>query len=101
MKVIAALVLVTVAAVSIWGLRSRPGRLALDDFAHVWRFSPWGKQFFLDFFGLEIVLALWMVSHALAHDSLGLAVACIALMPVFGSMSAAAYWLLGVAAVGA
>ena len=50
MKVIAVLVLVTVAAVSIWSLRVRPGRPAL--------------------------------------------------MPVFGSMSAAAYWL-GVAAVGA
>lgn len=101
MNAIAVLVLATVAALSIWALRRRPGRLALEDFLHVWRFSPWGKQFLVDFYGMEVVLALWMVGHALAHDSLGLALGCIALMPIFGSMSAAAYWLLGSAAIGA
>jgi hypothetical protein len=90
-------VLVTVAAVSVWALRRRPGDLALQDFIHVWSFSPWGKQFMLDFMGLEVMLALWIVSHALTQDTLGVAIACIALMPVFGAMPAAAYWLLAVA----
>jgi hypothetical protein len=94
MTAIALAVLVAVAAVSVWALRVRPGRLAGEDFVHVWSFSPWGKQFMLDFWGLEVMLALWMVSHATAHDSLLQAVVCIVLMPVFGAMSAAAYWLL-------
>src|SRR5262245_2789240 len=101
MNAIAVLVLGSVAALSIWAMQRRPGRLALDDFLHVWRFSPWGKQFLVDFYGMEVVLALWMISHAVANDSLGLALACIALMPILGSMSAAAYWLLGGAAIGA
>jgi hypothetical protein len=96
MTAIAILVLVAVAAISIWAYVRRPGNLAGEDFLHVWRFSPWGKQFLLDFGGLEIILALWMVSHALAHDSLLLAIGCIVLMPIFGSMSAAAYWLFRV-----
>lgn len=101
MNALAALVLVAVAAISVSALRRRPGSAALDDFLHVWRFSPWGKQFLIDFYGLEIMLAVWMVGHALAHDSLGLAIACLARMPVLGSMPAAAYWLLGGAAIGA
>jgi hypothetical protein len=96
MNVIAAVVLVTVAAVSIWALRRRPGNLAGEDFVHVWSFSPWGKQFMVDFWGLEVILALWMVSHALQHDSLLLAMGCLVLMPIFGAMPAAAYWLIGV-----
>ena len=87
-------VLVTVAAVSVWALRLRPGRLAVADFAQVWGSSAWGKQLLVDFYGLEVVLALWMVRHAVTHDSLLQAVVCIVLMPVFGAMSAAAYWLL-------
>ena len=89
-------VLLAVAAVSVWAFRVRPGRLAGEDFVHVWSFSAWGKQFLVDFGGLEVMLALWMISHATAHDSLGLAVACIVLMPVFGAMAAAGYWLLAV-----
>ena len=96
MTAIALAVLAALAAVSIWAFRRRPGRLAGEDVLHVWSFSPWGKQFMLDFWGLEILLALWMVSHALAHDSLGLAIGCIALMPIFGAMPAAAYWWIGV-----
>jgi hypothetical protein len=96
MTAIALAVLVIVTAISIWALRRRPGRLAGEDVVHVWAFSPWGKQFLVDFWGLEILLALWMVSHALVHDTLLLAVGCIVLMPVFGAMSAAAYWLIGV-----
>lgn len=97
MSAVAIGVLLAVAAVSVWALRRRPGRLAGEDFFHVWSFSPWGKQFMLDFWGLEVMLALWMVSHALTQDTLGAAIACIALMPVFGAMPAAAYWLLAVA----
>jgi len=96
MNALAILVLVAVAAISIWAFVQRPGSRAGEDFLHVWRFSPWGKQFLLDFTGLEIMLALWMISHAAAHDSLLLAIGCIVLMPIFGSMPAAAYWLLGV-----
>ena len=94
MTAIALVVLISVVAVSVWAFWRRPGQLAGEDFVHVWSFSPWGKQFMVDFWGLEIMLALWMVSHAIAHDSLGLAAGCIVLMPVFGAMPAAAYWLL-------
>lgn len=97
MTAIALAVLVAVAAVSAWALRVRPGRLAGEDFVHVLRFSPWGKQFMIDFWGLEVMLALWMVGHATAHDSLWTAVACIAAMPIFGAMAAALYWLVAVA----
>ncbi len=98
MTAIALVVLIMVAAISIWAVSRRPGSLIGEDFVHVWSFSPWGKQFLIDFSGLEIMLALWMVSHALAHDSLVLAVGCIVLMPIFGAMPAAAYWLIGVGA---
>ncbi len=96
MTAIALVVLISVAAISVWAFRLRPGNFAGEDFVHVWSFSAWGKQFMVDFWGLEIMLALWMVSHALAHDSLVLAVGCIVLMPVFGAMPAAVYWLIGV-----
>ena len=98
MTALALLVLIAVAAITVWAFVRRPGSLAGEDFAHVWSFSPWGKQFMVDFYGLEIVLALWMVSHALVHDSLVLAIGCIVLMPVLGAMPAAAYWLIGVGA---
>jgi hypothetical protein len=97
MTAIALAVLVAVAAVSVWALRLRPGLLALEDFARIWASSAWGKQLLVDFYGLEVMLALWMLGHATAHDSLGTAAACIAAMPVFGAMAAAAYWLLAVA----
>jgi hypothetical protein len=57
MTAIALLVLLTVAAVSVWALRLRPGRLGGEDFVHVWSFSAWGKQFMVDFLGLEVMLA--------------------------------------------
>ena len=97
MSAVAISVLLAVAAVSVWALRRRPGSLAGEDFVHVWSFSPWGKQFMLDFWGLEVMLALWMLRHAIEQDELGPAIACIALMPVFGAMPAAAYWLFAVA----
>ena len=94
MDAIAALVLLAVASISIWAFRLRPGSLAVEDLRHIWSFSPWGKQILIDFYALETLLALWMVGHALAHDSLGLAIGCIALLPFMGAMPAAAYWLL-------
>ena len=51
----------------------------------------------VDFWGLEIMLGLWMIQHALAADELALAIGCIVLMPVFGAMPAAAYWLIAIA----
>ena len=96
MHLVGLAVLIVVAAVSVWALVRRPGGLAGDDFVHVWTFSPWGKQFLLDFAGLEILLGLWMISHATAHGSLALATLCLVTMPVLGAMPAALYWLLAV-----
>jgi hypothetical protein len=93
MNAAAAVVLVVMIAVSIWAWRLRPGRQAADQFIDIWRL-PWGRQLTLDFLGLEVILALWMLSDALAHGTWLSAVVCVAAMPVFGSMSAAAYWLL-------
>ena len=69
---------------------TRPGR--------IWRSGPWAKQLYIDLFGLEIILALWLASHAAAQGSWVLFGVCIATMPVFGAMSAALYWILAVAA---
>lgn len=93
MNAIAVVVLATMIAVSIWAWRLRPGSQAAEQFIDIWRL-PWGKQLLLDFVGLEIVLAFWMISDAISHGTWILAVACMALMPIFGSMSAATYWLL-------
>lgn len=93
MKLVALVVLVAVLAVSAWAWRHHPGRAAADEFASIWT-RPWGKQLILDFFGLEAVLALWMLSDAATRGTWAPAIACIAAMPVFGSMSAALYWLL-------
>ena len=97
MFAIALTALVSIAALSVWAYVRRPGRLAGEDFLHVWSFSPWGKQFMVDFWALEVILALWMISHAVEAGSLGLAIACVALMPIFGAMPAAVYWLFAVA----
>jgi hypothetical protein len=40
------------------------------------------------------VLALWMLTDAGSHGTWARAIACIVAMPIFGSMSAALYWLL-------
>lgn len=93
MNAAAAVVLVVMVFVSLWAWRVRPAKQAADQFVDIWRL-PWGKQLMLDFLGLEIVLALWMISDAVSHGTWILAVLCMASMPVFGSMSAAAYWLL-------
>ena len=79
--------------VSAWAWRRAPARQAADQFRHIWQI-PWGKQFYVDFFGLQVVLALWMFADAAARGTLPLAIACVVTMPVFGALSAAVYWLL-------
>ena len=58
----------------------------------MWQIGPWGKQVIVDFYALELMLALWMVAHAAAHGTWILVALCIAAMPVFGAMPAAVYW---------
>ena len=60
------------------------------------RTSPWGKQLLLDFCGLEVVLVLWMATHAYEAGSWLVFGLCVATMPLFGAMSAAAYWLVAI-----
>ena len=93
MNLLAGIVIVVVASVSVWAWRNLPGGKAANQFRDIWSL-PWGKQLMLDFFGLEAVLALWMISDAMAAGTWLSAVLCIAAMPIFGSMSAAAYWLI-------
>jgi len=93
-EIVAIAVVLVYLAISTWALRARPGNLAAEDFLHVWRFSPWGKQFMVDFYCLEVVVGLWMVSHAMANDTLLLAVICLALMPILGALSPAVYFLV-------
>jgi hypothetical protein len=94
MTLVATLVLLVVSGVSLWSLVRAPGRQAAEQFAGIWNTTPWGKQFFFDFFGLATMLALWMLSDAAERGTWVLAIACAAAMPVFGAMSAALYWLL-------
>jgi hypothetical protein len=94
---LAALVLLVVAVQSVIAWRAQPGAEAGQEFLRIWRSGPWAKQFYLDFWGLEVVLALWMVSHAMTNGSWWLAIPCIAAMPVAGAMSAALYWIAAVA----
>jgi hypothetical protein len=93
--VIAAIgVIVSVVLISVWAVRESPDALA--EIGAMWR-RPWGKQIFLDFYGLEIVLLLWMIPHASETGSWVAFGLCAATMPFFGAVSAAAYWLLAVA----
>lgn len=92
---IAALVLLAVASATLWAFKRSPGLGFAEQFGSIWTL-PWGKQVVIDFFGLEVVLALFMVTHA-AGTGAWLAVAvCLALMPMLGASAAAAYWLLAV-----
>jgi hypothetical protein len=92
---VAIAVIAIVAGVSIWALRLR-GAQAIDDFRAIWASGPWGKQIMLDFGGLEIVLLLWMATHASGAGTWLWFWICAVAMPVFGSMAAAAYWLIAV-----
>ena len=91
---IAGLVLIVVASITVWALRRSAN--FFHEFQTVWAL-PWGKQVVLDFYGLELVLALFMVTHAAASGTWLALVVCLVLMPMFGSMAAAAYWLFAVA----
>lgn len=94
MNIVAIVVLLVVALVSVWALRRRPDAIA--DIVPIWG-RPWGKQIFVDFYGLEVVLILWMASHAQETGSWLAFGLCAATMPLLGAMSAAAYWLFAVA----
>jgi hypothetical protein len=94
MFVTALVVLLGVAGLSLWAWRERPGAHMVSDFGSIWQCGPWGKQLIVDFYGLEVVLVLWMATHA-AEAGTWLAFGlCVATMPLFGAMSAAMYWLL-------
>jgi len=97
MSLVAVIVLLVLVPLTIWAWRRAPGRAAIAEFSAIWQNGSWGKQIIADFYGLEAILALWMLSHAMAHETLGLAIGCILAMPIFGSMAAAAYWLLAMA----
>ena len=90
----AILVLVAVALATVWAIRESPDALA--EIGAMWR-RPWGKQIFVDFYGLEIVLLLWMIPHASETGSWLAFWLCAAAMPFLGAMAAAGYWLLAVA----
>ncbi len=92
---IAALVLLTIGSATVWAFRRSPGWGFAEEFGSI-RTLPWGRQVVLDFFGLEVVLALFMVSHAAGSGTWLALIVCLALMPIFGSSAAAAYWLLAV-----
>lgn len=91
---IACAVLLAVAVQSVRAWRERPGQQAGQDFLQIWQSGPWGKQFYVDFVGLEVVLALWMLTHASAHGTWLVVIPCLLTMPVLGAMSAALYWIV-------
>jgi hypothetical protein len=93
MQLVALTVIAVWFPVTLWAWSRAPGRQAAEQFTAIWQ-PPWGKQFYVDFFGLEIVLALWMLADASARGSWALAIACIVAMPVGGALPAALYWLL-------
>ena len=97
MDFVALVVLLVVAALSIWAWSQRPAAQFVEDYATIWAASPWGKQLLVDFSGLAVVLVLWMTAHAYETGSWLIYGICVATMPLFGAMSAAAYWLLAVA----
>ena len=93
---IAVLVVLVVAAQTVIAWRAQPADQAGQAFLSIWRSGPWAKQFYLDFAGLEVVLALWMTQHAMATDSWWVLVPCLLTMPVTGAMSAGLYWIIAV-----
>ena len=91
---IAAIVLLAVALQTVRAWRAQPGEQGGQAFLSVWRSGPWAKQFFVDFYGLEIVLALWMTAHAIEHGTWLVLIPCLVTMPVLGAMPPALYWIL-------
>ncbi len=96
MNISATVVLLVVSVLSVWAWRQRPAAQFISDFGSIWQAGPWGKQLLVDFYGLEVILVLWMTTHALETGSWLIFGICVATMPIFGAMSAAAYWLLAV-----
>lgn len=94
MDYVAGLVLVVVLGVSVRALRVAPRAQAAEQLAGIWSVRPWGRQVYVDFFGLEVILALWMLSDGSAHDRLVTAILCTVAMPIFGASAAAGYWLM-------
>ncbi len=93
---VAALVLLAVGSTTVWALRRSPGAGFFDQFQSMWA-MPWGRQVVIDFYGLEVVLALFMITHAMTSGSWLVLTACLVLMPFLGASAAAAYWLFAVA----
>jgi len=63
-------------------------------FGELWRTRPWGAQIITNFYGLEVVLALWMIEDASARRAWPLALPALLAMPVFGAIPAALYLLV-------
>jgi hypothetical protein len=93
LSIVALLVVTAWLVATAWAWLRAPGKQALDQLGGIWQI-PWGRQVFVDFAGLEVVLALWMLSDAAAQGTMVRAVVCLVAMPVFGAMPAAVYWLL-------
>ena len=91
---VAVLVIAAVAVQTARAVRAQPD--ALQAIGALWRSGPWARQIFIDFYGLEIVLALWMLGHAAESGSFAPALICLLAMPVAGAMAAGAYWLWAV-----
>jgi hypothetical protein len=92
----AGLVLLAVASTTVWALRRSPGAGFVEQFQALWA-MPWGRQITIDFYGLEVVLALFMITHAMASGTWLALAACLASMPFLGATAAAAYWIFAVA----
>jgi hypothetical protein len=95
MTAAAIITLVFVLGLTIWAaLRTGPD--TLSQLGEIWNTDPWPKQVVGDFYGLEVILALWMLQHAALHETWWILIPCLATMPVLGATPAAAYWLLAV-----
>ena len=90
---IALLVLLVFAGATAWAF-ARSSGLATE-FMSIGSL-PWGRQILIDFYGLEVMLALFMVSHAAASGTWLALIVCLVLMPFLGAGAAAAYWLAAV-----
>ena len=96
MNVAAALALLVVASATVWAIRKSPFGKMIEEFQAMLA-MPWGRQVVIDFYGLEVILALFMISHAMGAGTWVALTVCLVLMPVFGASAAAAYWLFAVA----
>ncbi|MGI9590226.1 MAG: hypothetical protein ACR2P8_02570 [Myxococcota bacterium] len=95
----AVLVLLSVGSTTVWALWRSPGAGFLEQFQAIWA-MPWGKQVVADFYGLEVVLALFMITHAMTSGTWLVLTVCLVLMPFLGASAAAAYWILAVMSPG-